>query len=195
LAGVIAALILAAGGSSRMGNPKQLLPHRGRPLILHAVDAALEAGCRPVIVTLGARAALVREALRDKQVELCINEQWRDGIAGSIRLGVAAIEACTPQPRAALLMTCDQPFISAEIVGRLIDAFDGAPGRMVASEYAGTVGVPALFERGCFARLAGLRGDSGAKSLLLAGEKELLRCPWPEGACDIDTPDEYAGLE
>jgi molybdenum cofactor cytidylyltransferase len=192
---MIAALILAAGGSSRMGRPKQLLSFRGRPLVLHPVDAALAAGCRPVIVVLGAHAGPIGEALDVTRIEICVNERWREGIAGSIRSGIAALQARRPAPRAVIIMTCDQPFISAEVVVRLIDAFDGAPGRMVACEYAGTVGVPALFERDCFERLAALRGDCGAKSLLLADRTALRSRPWPEGGREVDTPEDYAALE
>jgi molybdenum cofactor cytidylyltransferase len=192
---MIAALILAAGGSSRMGRPKQLLSFRGRPLLRRAIDAAVEGGCRPVIVVTGAHASLIEAELGALPVEFCVNEDWREGLAGSIRRGMKALRSRAEEPRAVLMMTCDQPLVSARLVGRLCKAFDGARGRMVACEYAGTVGVPALFERSCFDRLLALEGDSGAKSLLLADPGMLLRYPWPEGARDIDRPADYAKFE
>jgi molybdenum cofactor cytidylyltransferase len=188
---MIAALILAAGASSRMGRPKQLLTFHGRPLLRHAIDAALGGGCRPVIVVIGAHAGLLQAEFRSLPVEFCFNENWEGGLAESIRCGVAALRAHGEQLRAALLMAGDQPLVSATLVSRLCDAFDGARGRMVACEYAGTVGIPALFEISCFDRLLELRGDRGAKSVLLAEPGMLLRCPWPEGACDINTPEDY----
>jgi len=191
---MIAALILAAGASSRMGRPKQLLPFRGRSLLHRTVDAAREGGCRRVIVVLGAHAELVQAASDLLPAEFCINENWRQGLAESIRCGIDLLRSHGERPRAALLMACDQPLVSAALVRRLFDAFDDAPGRMVACEYAGTVGVPALFESACFDRLTTLRGDNGAKSVLLADPGMLRRCPWPEGACDVNTLEDYARL-
>ena len=192
---MIAALILAAGGSSRMGRPKQLLPFRGRPLLRRAIDAAVEGGCRPVMVVTGAHARLIEAELGALPVELCFNEDWREGLAGSIRRGMEALRSRPEEPGAVLMMTCDQPLVSAELVGRLREAFDGARGRMVACDYGGTVGVPALFDRSCFDRLMALEGDGGAKSVLLADPGMLRRCPWPEGARDINTPADYGKFE
>jgi molybdenum cofactor cytidylyltransferase len=189
-----AALILAAGASSRMGRPKQLLTFRGRSLLRRTIDAACEGGCRRVIVVLGAHAELVQAECDLLPAELCINENWRQGLAESIRCGIGLLRSHGELPRAALLMACDQPLVSGSLVSRLCDAFDDAPGRMVACEYGGTVGVPALFEKECFDRLAALRGSEGAKSVLLADPGMLRRCPWPEGARDVDTLEDYAKL-
>jgi molybdenum cofactor cytidylyltransferase len=192
---MIAGLILAAGGSSRMGRPKQLLPFRGRPLLRRAIDAALEGGCRPVMVVVGEHAGPIQSELGSLPVEFCVNEEWRQGLAGSIRCGMEALRSRGERLQAVLMLTCDQALLSADVVARLCDAFDGERGRMVACEYAGTVGVPALFERSCFDRLMGLAGDRGAKSVLLGDSTMVLRLPWPQGACDINTPADFEKFE
>jgi molybdenum cofactor cytidylyltransferase len=191
---MIATIILAAGGSSRMGRPKQLLHYRGRSLLRHTVDAALAAGCRPAMVVLGAAAESVRQELRGLKVEVVHNEEWPEGIGESIACGIASLRSHGGRVRAVLFLTCDQPMISKQVISRLIEAFDGSPGRIVASEYGGTVGVPALFEREHFKRLGRMSGDRGAQELLLSESARLIRVPWPEGAKDVNTPADYEQL-
>ena len=142
---MIGAIILAAGGSSRMGRAKQLLRLGRRSLLRRSVDSALEAGYRPVVVVLGAEAARARSQVDDLPVTVAVNERWHQGMAASIRIGVEALSEAGPRAEAVLMLVCDQPHLSAEQLLRLRDAFDGREGRCVACEYAGTVGVPALF--------------------------------------------------
>jgi len=182
---MIAGVVLAAGNSTRLGSPKQLLPVRGRSLLRHAVECCLDGGCAPVIVVLGASRVEIRPELRGLRVEVVVAANWREGIAASIRTGLAAVP---PPVRGALFSTCDQLRLTPQVVRRLIAGFDGAPGRMVASEYGGTVGVPALFGRDRFAELSSLRGDRGAKAVLLRSRGDLVRVPWFEGAIDVDVP-------
>jgi molybdenum cofactor cytidylyltransferase len=185
---MIAALVLAAGGSSRLGRPKQALRHRGRSLLRRAIDAALGAGCAPVIVVLGSGAERLREETDPLPVEVVVNRRWAEGMAGSIRSGVEAIRAGHPTVDAILLLVCDQPHLTAAVAGRVCAAFDGRPGRRVACEYGETVGPPALFESSLAERLLGLEGDRGAKQLLLEAEADLVRIPWPAGALEVDRP-------
>lgn len=184
---MVAAVVLAAGGSRRLGHPKQLLLHDGRSLVRRTVEAALAAGCAPVVVVLGAHPEAVRAALAGLDVAFSVNPRWRDGMASSIRCGVERLSA-EEGVRAALLLVCDQPRLTAAVLGRLIAEFDGAAGRRVACRYADTVGVPALFERSLFGELLGLTGDRGAKALLQADPERLRVVPWPEGELDVDEP-------
>lgn len=189
---MIAAVILAAGESSRMaGRAKQLLRWGGRPLIRVVVDAAAGAGCRPVIVVLGARAERIGEEIAGLPVEVVTHPGWSKGMGSSIAAGIGHLLSAAHPVRGALLLTCDQPRISSVVIGGLIDAFDDVEGRRVACEYAGTVGVPALFERSLFDELLLLRGDRGAKSLLLRDPDKLVRVPWPEGVENLNTPGDY----
>ena len=190
---MIAAVVLAAGTSSRMGRPKQLLPVGGKPLLLHAVDAVHGAGCSPVIVVLGAHAERIEPLLDRSTVTIVQHDGWANGMGSSIAAGVEALAQGEP-PAGVVLTTCDQPGITAAVIARLIDGFDGTPGRRVAAEYAGTVGVPALFERSLLPELARLEGDRGARSVLTAAPERLVRIPWEEGAVQVNTPDDYAAL-
>jgi molybdenum cofactor cytidylyltransferase len=174
VAAVIAAVILAAGESARLGRPKQLLTYRGRTLLRHVVDCASRGGCDPVFVVLGARAAELRHELEEPPVETVLNESWRQGIGSSVRAGVEAVERRRPETSAVLLLTCDQPRITPGLVRHLCARIDDDDARMVACEYAGTVGVPALFHRSLFPELLALRG--------------------PAGALDIDRPEDFERL-
>ena len=136
-----------------------------------------------MVAVLGASMDRVRTELRGLRVTVVANDGWREGMAGSIRAGIARLPSGV---RAALLLTCDQPRLTSRLLRRLIATYDGAPGRMVACEYGGTVGVPALFGRDRFHELLGLRGDGGAKPLLLRCPGDVLRVPWPDGAVDVD---------
>ncbi len=178
------ALILAAGNSSRLGEPKQLLSHRGETLIRRAVRAALEAGCQPVIVVVGAGHERVRQELDGFPVVVCHHANWELGIGSSIRAGLAV---AAPMD-ALLLMVCDQPFVTGEILHALISAREQSGKRAAACVYAEALGVPALFDRTLFPTLAALPDEHGARPILAALADEVARVPFPDGAIDIDTP-------
>jgi len=179
---VIAGVVLAAGCSSRLGSPKQLVLVEQRTLVSQAVNCCVRGGCARVAVVLGASLETVLPTVRGLAADVLVNEDWREGIASSIRAGVSAL---SEEVEAVVLATCDQPRLSSDVVRRLIAGFDGVPGRMVACEYAGTVGVPALFGRSCFEELLQLRGDSGARRLLRRNLETVVRVPWPGGAFDV----------
>ena len=183
---MIAALVLAAGAAERHGSPKQLATLDGETWICRSARLALEAGCAPVRVVTGAHAERVADALSDVEgVETVHHTGWEAGMGSSIAAGIQTFYS-EPSVRAAVLLTCDQVELTAEIVRSVCDAFDRAPCRMVACAYAGTVGIPALFERGWFRRLGALTGDRGAKSLLLERPELRIDIDWPQGAHDRD---------
>jgi len=183
-----AAVILAAGESRRLGRPKQLLPVRGVPLLRAIAIEACASSCARVFVVLGARESAIRPCLDGLRVAIVDNPEWTEGIASSVRHGVAA--AIRDGSSAVVLLTCDQPALTASHV----DALLACPARdAVASRYAGTVGVPARFDRRLFPALLALRGDAGAKRILRA--REVAAIDWPEGARDIDTPADVEALD
>ena len=193
---MIAAVVLAAGESSRLGRPKQLVAHRGRSLIRGAVEAALGGGCSPVIVVLGAQAEQVRQEIDSLDVRAVVNPGWREGMAGSVRAGIAELEAASDEVEAVVLTGCDQPHISADVLRRLLEAYRGredATATMAACAYAETLGAPALFARAEFGRLLALDGDRGARDLLRSAADRVVRIPWPEGARDVDVPEDVPG--
>jgi molybdenum cofactor cytidylyltransferase len=192
----IGAIILAAGGSTRLGSPKQLLLYAGEAFIRRAAQLALAASCRPVIVVLGSSAEQVRVPLAQLDVELVANASWQQGIGTSVRLGIETLLLTDAAVAAALLMVCDQPFVNAADLGRLIAGFQSVPNdeTIVAAQYNATIGVPAIFGRGHFAALAELPDDAGAKRVLLAHRQSVIAVEMPNAAVDIDTREQYRKL-
>jgi CTP:molybdopterin cytidylyltransferase MocA len=186
----LGAVVLAAGASSRMGAVKPLLEVEGRTLLARAADAALEAGAHPVMVVLGANAALVRAALGARAVDTVVNAGWISGMASSIRAGVAALLAAAPELDAILVTPCDQPALSAEVI-RHLARLSRTTGRIAAARYGGRVGAPAVFGREDFAALQELSGDEGARRLLNGSPEKVAAADFPELAVDLDNPEDY----
>jgi molybdenum cofactor cytidylyltransferase len=188
-------IVLAAGASRRMGEPKQLLRYGGETLLGRSVRAAFDSGCRPVVVVLGAHAEALRgEVLAEARV--VVNPEWAEGMASSIRCGLAALEAATAgKARAVVLTLCDQPLVTGEVIGRLLAAYESGRTTLVASEYEvggeRTRGVPALFSRALFQELMRLRGAEGAKRIITRRSSGALIVAVPEAAFDVDTPEDY----
>ena len=180
----IAAVVLAAGGSARLGRPKQLVPIDGEPLVHRAARAALDAGCRPVAVVLGAESGSVGAAVADLPVLPVRNPDWADGVGSSIACGMRA--AAAHRPAGCIVLPCDQPRLTACVLAGLIERFRRRDAQAVACAYGGTVGAPVLFAPALFDRLAGLTGDSGAKRVL-RGCAPLAVVDFPGGELDIDT--------
>lgn len=188
----IGVIVLAAGGSTRMGSPKQLLPFRGVPLIRFAAETALATRCGPVIVVLGSHAGEIALALTDLNVQLVENPDWEGGMGSSIRAGVMA--AVEQECDGVILALADQPLISPEILNGLVEAHVASGKPIVASQYAGTVGVPVLFSRRFFPHLVGLAPSQGCKGLILSWPNESILIPCPEAELDIDTPAQYSAV-
>jgi CTP:molybdopterin cytidylyltransferase MocA len=187
----VVAVVLAAGASRRLGRPKQLVRVRGEPLVRRAARAAREAGCAPVLVVTGARAARVEAALAGLDVACVRNDAFAEGLASSIRAGVEAAVRAAPLCDGALLLLVDQPAVDAALLGTLLARFAEAGGtRTVACAYGGGCGVPALFPRALFRELAALHGEGGAKPLLEARAEELIVVPFPAGAEDVDSQED-----
>jgi molybdenum cofactor cytidylyltransferase len=211
----VAAVVLAAGGSSRLGQPKQLLMFRGETLVRRAVRAAAEAGCAPILVVVGATGEEIAASLdiRESRISssslqvgqrrtatgqegvarprLVENGDWRRGIGTSIRRG---LEQLPKDVEAAVLLTCDQPFLDAAIVRQLIVAQEETGRPIVASSYANTLGVPAVFDRCCFDALLALPDATGAKAFILSRRGEVASIPFERGEIDIDTPEDLDRL-
>ena len=191
----IGAVILAAGPSTRMGTPKQLLEFDGKTLLRRAALVALEASCRPVIVVTGANAAASRESLRELDVREIENQQWQSGISSSVRAGIEELVTVSPEAKAAVMMLCDQPLVTPEIILGLISTHRETNCSIVASRYANSYGVPALFNHTHFAELRELKGDQGAKAIITRHLHQAHLLPFPDGDIDIDTPDDFERLE
>jgi molybdenum cofactor cytidylyltransferase len=186
-------IILAAGNSARMGQAKQQLAYQGKTLLQHAVHTALASVCKPVVVVLGASADDIINDIKDEPVTIIQNPQWQEGMASSIRAGVAALEKNT-EITAAIIMLCDQPFVDADLINSIVDLHASSRKGMVACAYNNTLGVPALFSRDYFAQLLNLQGHDGAKKILTSQKHNTAVIPFALGEIDIDTPTDYDKL-
>lgn len=192
----IGVVILAAGAATRMGAVKQLLPFGGRSLLRHTAEEALASRCGPVVVVLGAHTEQLLDELRELPVQTVLNPHWPEGMSTSIRAGMTALTAAPggEDLTAVLLTVCDQPFFCAGLIHLLIAAQEASGSPLVAATYAGTRGVPALFSRSLFPELQALDGPEGARRVIQAHAAETVAVPFPEGAFDLDTPEDYARL-
>jgi molybdenum cofactor cytidylyltransferase len=190
----VGAVILAAGESSRFGQPKQLLPFRSKTLVRTVIDAAREAGCSPVVVVIGSNAEKVQQELAHTNVVKIQNKNWQRGIGSSIRTGVQTLIHEVPDVEATLLLVCDQPAVNAPFIERLIATREATKKNIVGSSYADTVGVPAIFDRSFFKELLSLGDESGAKSIILRNREHVAQFPFPEGALDVDTLEDWQKL-
>jgi len=186
-------VILAAGASTRLGRPKQLLPWQGITLLQYAVQTALTVTTQPVVVT-GANGEHLAAALDPGQVKLVYNPNWQQGIASSIQCGLQALLNRTPQPDQVIFMVCDQPFVTAGLLLDLINEQQKSRKPIVASAYADTLGIPALFDRSLFPQLLDLQGDTGAKKIIQQHAGEVATVAFREGVYDIDTVGQYEAL-
>lgn len=185
--GSFGVVILAAGGSTRLGRPKQLLQFRGRSLLRQAAETALGAGASAVVVVLGAQAERLQEELTGLPVTIAINSEWEEGMASSLRAGIGALRASAVE--ATIVMLCDQPLVTAETLRGLVAAQSSGGQAAVVSLYAtGAPGPPCLFVRALFPDLLALRGAQGAKQLIARlPEAAVTRVPFTDGTWDIDT--------
>ncbi len=180
---MIAAVVLAAGGSTRFGQPKQLVRLNDQALVRRIVLASLDADCLPIVV-VGEAEQEIRAELNGLAVQVIPNADWREGIGSSIRAGIRhAIES-----EAIILLACDQPLVRPQTLKDLIALHQTSGKPIVASSYAKTLGIPALFDRKCFPDLLALNGDRGAKAIILSRRDEVAVYDFPEGSVDIDMP-------
>ena len=180
----IGALVLAAGGSSRLGTPKQLLTFRGETLVRRAAKAALESVCDRVVVVVGNHAQQMRQEMSDLPVLVVENEDWQSGISSSIRAGLEQISS----QDGVVITLCDQPFVTAAVLNELIITHRKTGRAIVASTYGKTRGVPAFFAPELFNELASLTKDEGARRIIASHPEKVATVEFPQGAIDIDTP-------
>jgi molybdenum cofactor cytidylyltransferase len=186
-------IILAAGQSSRMGQPKQQLQYQGKSLLQHAVHTAMASVCRPVVVVLGAYAEHILTAIKNEPIIIVNNTKWPEGMVSSIRAGVTELEK-QKDIDSAVIMLCDQPFVNAELINNLIQIKTKSGKGIIACAYNGTFGVPVLFDKSYFPQLISLQGNEGAKQILTQYVNDLATIAFAAAEIDIDTPADYDKL-
>jgi molybdenum cofactor cytidylyltransferase len=184
-------IVLAAGSSSRLGQPKQLVKLGGRPALHHVVSNAVAVAGHAVTVVLGAHAQDLTRLLAHSPASVVVNRNWEEGMASSLRHGLAAVPATAS---AVLVMLGDQVSVSADDLKRLINAWNGHDTVIASAVYQGHVGVPAIFPRWCFSELRELRGDRGARIIIERHAHRLVHVQMPNAAIDLDTPEDLAAL-
>ncbi|MEH2467598.1 nucleotidyltransferase family protein [Nostoc sp.] len=190
----IAIMILAAGASTRMGTPKQLLLYQGRSFLQYIIEMAIASVCQPVVVVLGANAEQIHPQIKQLPVRVVKNLDWACGMGTSIKSGIELLNNLPQKIEAVVITLCDQPFVSYQIINQLVDAYYSQKKPIIACEYAGTLGVPSLFSQIFFSELAALKETSGAKKVINNNLNEVFSIPFPLGNIDIDTPKDYKQL-
>ena len=182
----VAAVILAAGASRRMGTPKQLLRWGDTTLLGRAIAAARGSRCSTVYVVLGAFRERIAPSVGARVI---LNGDWEEGLSSSFRAAAQTVRA-----DAAVFLPVDLPFITAAIIDRFLDARESVRSPIIASEFDDQVGPPALFASSVFPELLELKGDAGAESVIAADPGRVSRIPVPEAAADVDTPQNFKDL-
>ena len=190
----IAIMILAAGASTRMGTPKQLLLYQGRSFLKYITEIALASVCQPVVVVLGANVEQIHPQIKQLPVKVVKNLDWACGMSTSIKSGIELLNNLPQKIEAVVIILCDQPFVSPQIINQLVDAYYSTKKSIIACEYGNTLGVPALFNQTFFSELAALKETSGAKKVINNNLNEVFSIPFPLGDMDIDTPKDYEQL-
>jgi molybdenum cofactor cytidylyltransferase len=185
----VAGVVLAAGSSARLGRNKLLLELGGETLVRRAVRTAAEAGLDPVLVVLGHESERVRRELAGLPCRAVLNPDHAGGAGTSVRAGVAA----TPPEAAAIVVTlADMPFVTASMIGALVERYRAGGPRVVVSRYGGTEAPPTLFDRSLFAELAAIAGDRGARRVARRHESEAAVVTFPaEDMSDLDRAGDY----
>jgi molybdenum cofactor cytidylyltransferase len=188
----IGLVLLAAGGSSRLGEPKQLLLYQGRTLLRRAAETACASVCNPVIVVLGRDADRMTDELYGLDVSILVHSAWQKGIGTSI----AAAFSELPTVSAAVILLCDQVAVTTSDLNLLVEAFQrrSAGQSIVTSTFDGQRGPPVLFDRSHFEELRKLQGDTGARRVIQQYRHDVIEISLPHAAVDVDTPEDYRCL-
>lgn len=188
----VSIIILAAGASSRMGAPKQLLLVDGKTLIKRICETAMDTPCHPIVTVLGANRNLIRKETERMPITVIDNPQWENGMSSSIKMGLAGAYMTEKAIEAAIFLTVDMPYVSAELINKMIEKAESDENiEIVACKYDSQMGIPVLFKRTLFTDLLELTGDEGAKKVVMKNKDKTTFIDFPEGKLDLDTIDEY----
>jgi len=191
----IGLIILAAGASLRYGAAKQLLSFNGETFLRRIVRESVRSVCQPIVVVFGEDARNLSRHIEDFGVHPVQNKDWKKGMGTSISVGIEKLLEIDEIVGGAVITVCDQPFVDCQVINRLVDSFNENQGLIIASHYAETLGVPALFSRQLFPDLTALKNNGGAKELIERFAHETVAIDFSKGAIDIDTPEDFRRLK
>jgi len=189
-----AIIILAAGSSSRLGQPKQLLKYDGRSLLQIAIDAAEQSDAHDKVLVLGADAEEIKKDIKLKSIYLTVNQGWGLGMSKSLEVALKQLLENNPELDQVLVLLCDQPYVTSSLLNAMIATQKSSGKGIVACKYQDTLGVPVLFNKKYFEELMDLSGQKGAKKLIYEHDDDLATVFFPEGKIDIDTKEDYDQL-
>ena len=191
----IGIVILAAGSSSRLGKPKQLLLYNDKSLLQHSIDAAINSNGNSVLVVSGANEELISKEINKTGAHIITNKEWEEGMASSVRTGLDTLFKISPTTDGVIFMVCDQPYISSSLLNDLISTQQKTKKPIITSSYGETIGPPALFHKSLFNELMQLKGDAGARKIIQQHSYEVATVLFTNGKIDIDTKEDYEALE
>ena len=188
----IGIIILAAGASQRMGTPKQtLLLENDKSMLRHTAEVALATNHRPVVVVVGANKKDVVPELKDLPLTIVDNPKWQEGMASSVKMGLAATYMTERNLEAVFMLVCDQPYVTAALLEQMLVIYHESGKKAVACRYGDAWGVPVLLGPSLFSELTYLEGDQGAKPLLKKYLDDVAWVAFDQGSIDLDTPEDY----
>ena len=187
-------IILAAGSSSRLGRSKQSLLFNGKTLLQNTIDESAKSTLGPIIVVLGANAEELKNSHQFNMAKAIINQYWRKGMTTSIRAGLKSMLEKNSNVEDVIITVSDQPFLNNKIFKALNTRKEQTQKSIIASDYAQTMGVPALFNKKFFDQLMDLKGEDGAKKLFELYPSEIATISFENGNIDIDTEEDYKNL-
>jgi molybdenum cofactor cytidylyltransferase len=187
-------VILAAGSSTRLGRPKQLLQFQNKSLAEHIIDEAVKAKLYPIVVVTGANAETISLPLKNKPVVIVHNDNWESGMGSGIKAGLLRAAVLNEKLQSIIIAVCDQPFVSASLFEKLMERKLETGKGMIACAYANTMGTPVLFGKMYFGHLKALEESEGAKGLLKNYKDDVATVYFPQGSIDIDTEEDYKNL-
>ena len=185
-------IILAAGNSSRMGEPKQLMKFKSKTFLQHIIEESKEANLNPVICVTGYQSDQISKAIAGMNVIIVNNEQWSEGMGTGISAGIK--EALQSDLDSVILAVSDQPYVSSGLFAKMLTLKDKSGKKIVASSYAGTLGTPVLFDKEYFNQLISLHGNQGAKNIVHMNMFDVVTVKFEKGSIDIDTKEDYEKL-
>jgi molybdenum cofactor cytidylyltransferase len=170
------------------------LDYKGKSLLQYSAGEAIRSGIGRVIIVLGANASALMEHVNQPGLQVIENSNWEEGMASSMRCGIKMLEETDPGCDAAILMVCDQPYVTASLLNELVARQKETGKLIITSDYGDSIGPPALFHKLIFPELLQLKGDAGARSVVNQHKNEMATILFPGGIVDIDTTADYESI-
>jgi len=190
-----AIIILAAGSSSRLGQPKQLLAYKNATLLRHSINQASAVPNTIIFAVTGSHKDLIEKEVQDFEITISHNPDWESGMSSSIKKGLTDLLTEYPDCESCIFAVCDQPFVTHAVFENLIAEYQKSHKAIIASAYAETLGTPVLFDKKYFNELLQLKGQEGAKKIITRFAEDVIAVPFEKGNIDIDTMEDYSSLK